>query len=240
MLPGIYSAANAMESAIRQQELSARNLAHSQIPGYRRLVPWQNENLATPESGLFQSTAQTDVAVDLSPGAVQRTEYPLDLAIQGEGFFVIAGPVQPLYTRNGTFQLSSTGTLVTAEGWPVESVGGGVLQVPPDTPLADIRINARGELLVSGEVRGQLQLVTMEHTHKLQPAGATLFSLPPDEPVLPASGQIVQGARELANLHPVQELVYLMARTRQYEAAQRAMQAQSQTLERRMQQLGEH
>lgn len=235
MLPGIYSAANGMESAQRQQGVTARNLAHAQMPGFRRLIPFH----LTPEGETPNSVSgaagpdgySSAEAIDFTPGPMQRSGEPFDLAISGDGFFTVQGPEGPLYTRNGVFQLNSEGILVTTDGLQVMSEQGTV-QFPPGADPKSISVLSDGRVMLGKAELAQLKLITVENPQRFHLEGATLMSLPNDEPTAPAKGTIVQGVRELSNVHPVQELVTMIAVQRQHEAAQRAMSSLSTAIER--------
>src|SRR5438270_814732 len=103
MLRGIYSVANAMETAARNQETVSDNLAHSTTAGYRRQGLLHESSaasfLAQTAAGAPSQSTRTYLYVE--QGVLQQTGNPLDLAVSGDAFFVVEGPGGPLYTRNG-------------------------------------------------------------------------------------------------------------------------------------------
>lgn len=238
MLTGLYSAATAMEASSRQHEVISRNLAHAQMPGYRR---------QTIRHGTFESqfddevqqiysrpalgTDASDLRTDFTAGTYERTDRQFDVAIQGEGFFVVEGPQGPLYTRNGSFQLDDRGRLVTADGLPVQGQGGEIT-IPAEVTHDTVRIEPDGTVHSGDNVFGQLRVVRFENPQTLQPAGVTLFSAPDDVRETPADAVLLQGTRERANVHPIQELVDLIAAQRRHEAAQRSMKMITDAIER--------
>lgn len=233
MLPGIYSAANGMESAYRQQEITARNLAHVQMPGFRRLISYYNtpEGSTPNDSSGVAGPRNSSEAIDFTPGGLQRTGETFDLAISGDGFFTVQGPDGPLYTRNGVFQLNQEGVLVTTDGLQVVSEQG-TIQFPAGTDLSTVSVLPDGKIMSGKTEIGQLKIVSVTDPQQFRLVGATLMSLPNGETTLPATGQVLQGVREQSNVHPVQELVSMIAVMRQQEAAQRAMTSLSSVIER--------
>lgn len=238
MLTGLYSAATAMEASSRHHEIIAQNLAHAQMPGYRRSMLRQG----TFESALEENqqgsgpsslgTSSGEVMIDFAPGAYERTDRQLDFAIQGEGFFEVAGPDGPLYTRNGTFHLNEDGSLVTADGLIVRG-NGGPITIPAEIPLTDVVMSMDGSFRAGELVFGQLTVYRFENPELLQPAGVTLFSAPDEaEKSVDKEARIVQGTRERSNVHPIQELVEMIATQRRHEAAERSMKMITQSVQR--------
>ncbi len=95
MLPGLYSAATSLNAAMKNQEVIAENLAHVDVPGFRRGIPifesFQNVLNAEENRSPNIGTNLDEVVTDFSEGRQQVTGNPLDLAISGDGFFVIEG-----------------------------------------------------------------------------------------------------------------------------------------------------
>lgn len=235
MLSGLYSAATAMNAAAARHEAIARNLAHSGVPGFRRqVVVTQTFESALDAAQIptqpmeLWGVATFETVTDFGQGPLQRTEQPLDVAIDGEGFFVLEGPDGPLYTRNGAFQRSTTGELVSAEGLRVQGEGGPIL-IPPEVPLSNITIGADGTVQAAGTEVGRIQIVQFADPAQLRSAGPTVFS-GEGLSTEPAAGRIVQGARELANVSAVEELIAMLVGMRHYEAAQRALRTISESV----------
>lgn len=237
MLSGLYNAAAAMETSSRYHEVIAQNLAHAQMPGYRRMSLKQ----ASFQSGLEQAQqaggaesggGNGNVRVDFSAGPYERTERQFDFAIQGEGFFEIEGPDRMLYTRNGTFHLDEQGRLVTADGLLVRG-GNGTITIPAEVALADVSIAKDGTFRAGEEVFGQLTVYRFERPELLEPAGVTLFAAPDEaEKSVSTEALVLQGTRERSNVHPIQELVEMIAAQRRHESAERSMKMITQSIQR--------
>src|ERR1022692_2633637 len=112
MLRGIYSVAGAMEMASRNQEIVAENLTNAATPGYRRqgllfevpanaMPSSSGDRGARTPAGNLPGAANPVGYTHYDPGPLEQTHNPLDIALTGNGFFVVDGPNGPLYTRNG-------------------------------------------------------------------------------------------------------------------------------------------
>ncbi|SFI36563.1 flagellar hook-basal body protein [Planctomicrobium piriforme] len=236
MLSGLYSAGTAMDASARQHDLIAQNLAHAQMPGYRRQMvrhgSFESQYDDEMKSGVaFQAlgTNSQDVMTDFTQGALEKTGHNLDVALQGQGFFVVEGPEGPLYTRNGVFQLDDEGRLVTADYLPVQGKGGSIT-LPPDVSAATIRINGEGKIYAGTTEVGQLDIVNFNDPQKLKLQGVTLYKAPDDMPPEDAEAECLQGTRERSNVSPIQELVDLIAAQRRQEAAQKSMSLLSESI----------
>ena len=238
MLPGLYSAATAMAAATTNHEVIAHNLAHLNVPGFRRGIT----SFATFETALqaAQPGAATNtpklgtrieaVKPDFTPGRLEMTGRTLDVALQGEGFFVLEGPHGPLYTRNGVFFLDRNGKLVNTEGLPVRGQGGPI-SVPSDAAVEQIHIAGDGTVRVANREIGRFELVRFADNRQLVPAGTTTFEAPPGAAMRPFEGTVAQGARESSNVLAVDELIRLMGGLRYFEAAQRALRSISEAVQ---------
>ena len=159
---------------------------------------------------------------DMSPGALQRTGNPLDLAIDGKGFFVVQTPQgQQRYTRNGSFSINAAGQLVTSEGDQMLGNAGPVLFQINDH---DINISSTGIITVregsgiADAPRGQLQMVSFDQPQRLQKAGASQFTAPNgvNPGPLPANTRVVQGALEKSNVPAIAMMARMIEITRSY------------------------
>ncbi|HWL09046.1 MAG TPA: flagellar hook basal-body protein [Planctomicrobium sp.] len=229
MINGLYSAGTAMESSVRQHELIAQNLANAQMPGYRRqsirhasMEHHFDDDLRNAVQFQAMGTSSQEIMTDFSSGVMEKTGHPFDVAIEGNGFFVIDGPSGPLYTRNGVFQVDSEGRIVTADNLPVQGKGGDIT-IPADTSTASIHIDGEGRVFAGNMEIGQLDIVSFADPNRLTRSGATLFEAPADMRPQESDAQILQGSRERANVTPVQELVEMIAAQRRQEAAQKSM-----------------
>jgi flagellar basal-body rod protein FlgF len=152
---------------------------------------------------------------DFSQGPLQRTESPLDVAIDGPGFFAIQTPNGERYTRAGNFHLNPQGQLVTNNGHLVLGQGGPIVFEPNDTSIA---IAADGTVSTQNGDRGKIRLVNFTNPTQLTQQGDGLWSAPATmQPQLAApTTRAVQGAIEKSNVHAVKEMNRMLEVTRAY------------------------
>lgn len=234
MIRGLYSAATALDAGSQNQEVIAHNLAHANVPGYRRrgLAFETFDRALAQASPKFADaglgTRVADAYSGFEPGTIAFTGDPFDLAIEGDGFFVLQGPNGPLYTRNGTFTLNAQGGLQSRDGRPVLGTGGPIT-VP--TTTAAINVLPDGTIQANGASVGRLQLARFPNPSVLVPVGTTLFESPDAVPTEAGAGTVRQGYREGSNVQVVNELVTMIMTMRHHEAAQRALRAISEAVQ---------
>jgi flagellar basal-body rod protein FlgG len=171
-------------------------------------------------------------------GTLLNTNNSLDLAVEGLGYFQIQMPDgSTSYTRAGSFQLSSTGEIVTADGFTVEPG----ITLPQNT--TNITINASGQVLaqVAGQTQpqtvGQLQLANFPNEAGLAAQGSNLLTETPasgaavvGDPGTTAFGTIQQGYLETSNVNVVSEITNLIAAQRAYEMNSKVIQTSDQMM----------
>lgn len=170
---------------------------------------------------------------DFSQGAVTRTGNPLDVAIQGDGFFMVQAREGVRYTRDGAFSLDATGQLVTSGGLPVLSGGGAPIVFDPQGERP--QIGADGSIRVGGAEAGALGVVSFPNLSALEKTGDNLFD-PRGQAPAAFTGTVVQGAVESSNVNPIVELTRVIEISRAYESAARIVsggdELRQRTLER--------
>lgn len=218
MIRGLYSAASGMNATALQQDAIAQNLSNSIKPGYlRQLIRFEASGTADQIQGPAAS-----VHTDHRPGTMQFTGQPLDLSLEGPGFFAIEGPTGPVYTRNGVFQLNQEGRVVTMDGLAALGIGGPI-ELPVGT--AGIEVQGNGAIVADGIEVDQLRIVAFADPTKLQRVGASYFQAPANLTASPELPYVYQGYRELSNSTMVEEMVQMIAGVRHFEAAQRALRS---------------
>ncbi|HEY3917782.1 MAG TPA: flagellar basal-body rod protein FlgG [Stellaceae bacterium] len=171
-------------------------------------------------------------------GNLTNTSNPLDLAVQGHGYFQVLMPDNSTsYTRDGSLQLSATGQLVTADGFPIQPA----ITIPQNTTA--ITINANGQVLatVAGNTTpqtvGQIQLANFPNEAGLALQGSNLLTETPasgaaivGDPGTTAFGTIQQGFIETSNVNIVSEITNLIAAQRAYEMNSKVIQTSDQMM----------
>ena len=260
MIEGIFISASGMLPKAARHEAIANNLANIEVPGFKRDALFLREVREAKKrlSGDYPDWRINRVEgtwTDFEQGPLRRTGQMFDVAISGKGFFAIDTPDGVQYTRNGTFSRNNEGLLVNLLGHPVLDVNGQPIDVPNSfsAPLIDANgvIKGRDELLGIDTVLGQIQVTDFPQLYdadfKAQsPYQAALmkskdgYYIPqPGITQTPADGfQVAQGFLEEANVEPVLEMVRMIDVYRSYEADQRAIQVQDQTLDRAVNDIG--
>ncbi len=241
----MFSAVFGALSTEHRMNFIANNLANVNTNGYKRdMLAFKDtmasfahdeirEPLATVRSKpLFpdpKNMARPRIAVsktDFSQGAMHFTGDPLDVAINGEGFFKVNSPQGELYTRNGHFVMSSDGTLVTPQGFTVQGTDGAIV-IPAGT--RDVNISGDGQVFADGELVNNINFVTVDNLQNLEKQGQNLYRPRPDVPVaeldpLANGARLSQGFVETANVEVVSEMVNMIEVQRQFEAYQKVIQ----------------
>jgi len=225
----MYSAATAMQVATRSHDINSHNLAHSSVPGYRnRGVVFQTFDRALNQAaGTGQPLAGADVDhgySDFTPGTIHYTGSSLDVALSGDGFFVLQGTNGPLYTRNGVFHRQPDGQLVNAGGLPVLGQSGPIT-IPAQA--ANIAIADDGSVSADGNPVDRIQVMRFNNRAALSPAGITLFQAPNSAGAEPGQDRVLQGAREQSNVPLAGSMVTMVRDMRYFEASQRALKTLS-------------
>jgi len=242
MIKGIYAAEAAMRPKMTRMEVLANNLANINSTGFKKDRVFMS---MLKESAAGRTDDRTDMAgvdarraIDFSGGSLQQTGNPLDLAIEGPGFFAVETPRGIRLTRNGNFKLSPDGTLITGEGYAVLSSAGHITIPQADRiPKESISINEAGLLSTGKETIGRIQLVDVERTASLQKDHESLFIPDPRDPIRDIEEDrtvIRQGYLEESNVEGIEEMIAMIELSRSFETDQKMIQAQEQTLDRVM------
>lgn len=222
---GLYIAASGMLAEQVRQDLIAHDLANASTAGYKadRVTTQsfgdlllRDSSSGMPVGALGLGARIESQTTDLSPGPLRVTGEPLDFAIEGEGFFAVRGQGGTRYTRDGQFQLSARGTLVTAAGDEVLGPGGQPVRAGADGAVAPGAIGVtrlqgarrEGDNLYTGAARGA------------------------------AAGTVRGGALEGSAVDPITTMVDMLGSLRAFEAGQRVITTIDSTLSKATNQVG--
>jgi flagellar basal-body rod protein FlgF/flagellar basal-body rod protein FlgG len=224
---GYYAAMTGLVARTQALDSAASNLANAQTPGFRAEREFFRSALLGPDAldsqlgrvvnnfGLLGGDR-----LDMSQGALTATGNPLDLAVEGEGFFQVQTPNGLRYTRDGGFHRSPNGTLVTQAGEAVLSVAGKPIQLPP----GDVAVGADGAVSVSGGVVATVGVFTFPSGTQLTPEGANQYVAPQGVAAeISKKATVHQGAIESANQDVIQGSLDLIVMQRQAEMMQKAL-----------------
>ncbi len=235
MNSGYYAACAGLESQNQALELVANNLANLSTTAYRGQHPTFRSLLAgSPSIGgnllnyaINNYNVLGDTHLDPSPGNLQETGSPLDLAIEGGGFLVVKTQAGLRYTRNGSLQVSPKGQLITRAGDPVLGQQGPIL-LPNGVPT----ISADGTISVDGALVEKLRLVEFADDSPPVSEGASYYSASGAPPHPATASDIRQGMLEASNVSAVAATVDLITVQRRFEMLQGALSAYYNTFNR--------
>jgi flagellar basal-body rod protein FlgF len=208
---------SAQISLQRRLETIAANIANANTPGYKVDGVTFSAELAKAGDADVAFVSQGDGYISRAAGPMIQTGNPLDVAVQGDGWFAVQSNGQNVYTRDGRMTLSDTGALVSLTGAPVLDVSGAPIQLDPSAGPPEITRD--GMISQAGRQYGAIGLFSLDPGDKLTRAGTSGFtSEKPAQPILDftASG-VAQGFVEGANVDPVTEMTRLITITRNFD-----------------------
>ena len=255
MIRSLYVAATGLEAQQTNMDVISNNLANVNTTGFKSArTVFQDllyQNLTQPgaqssqttmyPSGLQLGTGVTPIATErlFSEGNLTQTGNPLDVAINGAGFFQILQPNGTIaYTRDGTFQLNNQGQLTTASGYLVQPT----ITIPSSAQTITIGEDGTVSVTLPGQAAAQqvgtIQLANFINPAGLQSIGGNLYlqtgssgSPNTGQPTLNGLGSVQQGYLESSNVNVVAELVDMISTQRAYEVNSKAVQASDQMLQ---------
>ncbi|HQU15103.1 MAG: flagellar basal-body rod protein FlgG [Chromatiales bacterium 21-64-14] len=255
MTPALWVAKTGLDAQQTRMTVIANNLANANTMGYKqtravfedllyqnvRQVGGQTSQNTQLPSGLMLGTGVRPVATEklFTQGNLVQTGNPLDLAIQGRGFFQVLLPDgTTAYSRDGTFQVNSQGELVTSSGYTVQPS----ITIPSNAQSVTIGTDGTVSVSLPGQASpsqlGSLQLADFVNPAGLQPMGDNLYlesaasgTAQSGNPGLSGLGTVVQGSLESSNVNVVQELVDMIETQRAYEMNSKAISTTNQMLQ---------
>jgi flagellar basal-body rod protein FlgG len=253
MYRALYTAASGMQTQQTNLENVANNLANASTAGFRRRrLQFQDliyQNIVLPGAASTQQTTYpTGLQIGLgarsaaseiiqAQGDFNTTGNPLDLAIQGQGFFQVQLPTgETAYTRSGSFHLDSTGIIVTSDGNQLQPA----ITIPPSATNVTIGTDGTVSVQLPGQTQAQqvgtIQLATFANPGGLNSIGSNLFleTTASGNPIVGTPGgaeglgTIQQGSVENSNVDVVGEFIQMILAQRSYEANSRVVHAADQ------------
>jgi flagellar basal-body rod protein FlgF len=226
----------------RELDIVANNLANVDTAGFKfESLMANTAEVTTPAPGGGAPTpvdfvAAAGVARDYTQGPLTQTGSPLDVAIDGKGFFQITTSAGPRYTRDGRFKLDPTGRLVTQDGDAVQGDGGDIVL---DPKKGRVTISDSGEISQSGQIVGKLTAVAFDSLAALSKDGANLYRNDSNLTAHASTGaQLKQGMLEGSNVQPVSQITRLIEINRAYDAIASMMASTGQLANSAVQRLG--
>ena len=255
MLKGLYTASTGMVNEQRRVDILSNNMANSATTGYKKegstsqafkdVLAYKIKDTTEPYMARYEGVMNMGVKIgetytDYSQGSLRETGNTYDLALEGDGFFVVnytrtSGEQFQVVTRTGTFHQTQDGYIVDADGNHLQGENGDV-QVSTDSH--EIVIDLDGTVYEDGVETDRILIRDYEDYDYLKKFGDTYY-LPIDGSTeKDAEGVIRQGYTEQSNVQVVSEMVNLINITRAFEAGQKVIRSVDSTIELAVSSLG--
>jgi flagellar basal-body rod protein FlgG len=231
-------AADSMTLDSARLQSIAHNLANVTTTGFKRLVVSRTPFVVAFDDALSAvpvSPAEERLSTDFKAGAMRKTESPLDLAIEGDGFFEVRTPQGTRYTRAGAMQLDRNGALVTQAGYEVSGAQGKIL-----LSSANPVIDKLGRIFEKDKQVDQIKIVQFSDKRPPEYLGEGLYS---------ASGSSIatdqglpslrQGFLEASNVSSTGEMIKIIETMRHFESMQKVVQGFDDLSDTTLRRLGE-
>ena len=237
MLEGMYSAAAGMAAQQDRLDAVSNDIANANTTGYKRVRVAFRDLLYTPEwiatqNGVTEGAGAkaTTVGRGYAQGAFQRTDEPLDVALQGQGFIKMKRDGKDVLTRDGNFRFDDKGRLGNARGDLVEPP----ISLPAGGEARNVKIAPDGSVTLDGKALGKLSLDNVPSPDGLQALGDNAFAATAESGAVraaDASTKLEQGMLEMSNVDMGDAMTDMLESQRAYEMASKAIQAQDRAAE---------
>jgi flagellar basal-body rod protein FlgG len=248
MIRGLYTAAAGLATTTLRLGVVSNNVANAATPGYKQdrlpdevgksidLMRYAVDAQGRPVGNITLGPKVGVSQLDLAPGPIQETSNPLDLAIAGSGFFAVqAADGSTRYTRDGGFHADANGALRARDGSAVLDDN----SQPIVLPEGDVSVAADGSVQVGASNVAKLQVVDFAAGAQLSKVGNGMFSAPNGvQPQATNGVQLYQGYLEGSNVDMTESMVATMNLVRAYEANQKLLQMQDETLKSTVNEVG--
>jgi flagellar basal-body rod protein FlgF len=217
---GIYVATAGAIAQSNALDTTANNIANASTAGFHGDRVTFREALTAARSPDLASVGVGATQVDTLSGALQATQNPLDVALDGDGYFGVTTANGVRYTRAGNFQLDESRNLVTADGYTVRGDGGSSISIPPEAKV--VGVGADGTVTADGAEVGRLELTRFAPA-QLQRQGGTLYAAT-GAPQAGDPPKVRSGMLESSNVNVVRGVVDLVKVSRLYDSLMRMIQ----------------
>ncbi len=221
MYKGIYIILSGAVTKQSHMDIIAQNIANANTSGYKKervafkdyMLPVDNKSPLIPDGRAMSEIS--NVATDFSKGVLMETGNPMDLAINGDGFFALEGDK---YTRGGSFKISGDGYLTTQDDIKVLGSGG-----PISVKGVKIEVSSSGEVFVDGTSTDTLKLVDFSDKGALKKLNGGVFTAADRGEEV--KSQVAQGYLEASNVDVIKEMVQMITTLRDFETYQKMIHA---------------
>jgi flagellar basal-body rod protein FlgF len=232
MSDGLYVAMSGAVAQERALDVAANNVANANTSGFRAERVTFEEVLG--QQGNLSFVTAEQATVDASRGELRSTGNPLDVAVDGDGWFAMQTPQGVRYTRSGEFRIGPDGALIDGRGNGVLEAGGNPLLIPADAK--DVSVDAAGQVLADGLPVGQISIVQLNEANLRNEGGNYYTARGAVTPV--ENAQVVSGHIEGANFDPVRGMVDLIRISRNHESLHQVMTTYREIDQRAVREIG--
>lgn len=233
-----YTTLTRQSGLMREMQAVANNIANASTTGFRRqgiIFEEFVKALDGEDPSLSMALGEVrDTRLDQAP--LTQTGGAFDLAIEGDGFFLIEGPEGPMLTRAGAFTPNAAGEVVTLDGYRLLDAGGAPIFAPPDA--ASIAISADGTMSADGQPLTQVGLWMPNDINDLGHRDGVRFAAPGGTQPVIEGAVILQGYLENSNVDPIGEIARMIEIQRAYEQGQAFLEKEDQRIRNVIQSAG--
>ena len=251
MLKEFFTAALGMQNQQTRLEVTANNMANASTAGFKRASVFERNmidaraNFYNVKGDVEQNDPPVGSYYDFTDGAFQQTNNPLDIAIEGKGFFVVQNELgQDYLTRAGNFKLSTNGEILTMDGKKLMGESGAIKldeeimaesQITKDNSLTNLRIAETGEVFVNDYEVGKLVIADVKNYESLQRVSNQDFLVTETTDISFQNSdeiKIRQGWLEDSNVNIINEMIEMIELQRMFEAGSKVIQTNDGTLDK--------
>ena len=242
MLRSLYIASTGMLAQREKMDIVTNNIINVDTTGYKKdtlitrsfkdmmIQSMNGQDIGPLNTGIHVD----DVVTSFVQGNLEQTDRLTDVALEGDGFFVVNTPAGVRFTRDGAFAVSSDGYLVNSEGNYIQGTNGSIF-----VGRGEFTINEQGYVTVNGQTVNRLLLVTFENLTGLEKAGSNMFAQgSAGAPQLAAGCKVKQGYLEASNVDMAEEMVTMVELNRAYQVNQRVLTMLDQSLGKTVNEVG--
>ncbi len=241
--------ASGLRARAESLDIVANNLANTGTPAFKseleRYSLYGSEEAAAANGGLEFTGLAPDLRkswINFSQGLLEPTARPLDVALEGNAYFVTESPDGNLLTRNGSFQIGTDGQLRTREGFKVKLTLPDGQPIPPTfrfDPARGIDIDRQGVVRQNNIALARIDLVEPSERDQLTKSGNSYFALSETNKLKRAAGvEVHQGWLEKSNIDPTTGSIQMVKISRQFEMLQKALQLHGEMGKRSTEEVG--
>ncbi|GAA6208912.1 flagellar hook-basal body complex protein [Cognatishimia sp. WU-CL00825] len=230
-----YTTLTRQMGLFREMDVVANNIANAATTGFRQQGLVFSEHVHRSAGGASVSMAHGNVALtSFAQGSLTQTGGRFDLAIEGDGFFMVETPDGARLTRAGAFTPNNAGDLVTAQGYPVLDVGEAPIFIPPDA--TSLQIAEDGSISADGRLIGQVGVFQPADKSELQRQDGVLMQVPSGAE-LALTTKIKQGFLEGSNVDAISQIARMIEVQRAYEMGQSFLDTENERVKAALQTL---